>query len=734
MGCQGSIKCMNERPEKKKPKIGLTTATLLAMALGILTGIFIGEPAATLEPLGNAYINLLQMAVLPYFLVALIHGLGRLSFAEARMLGINAAGILAVLWSLCLIVVTAMTYAFPTLEAASFFSASLIEQPEAVDFLKLYIPSNPFYSLSNAVIPAVVVFGVAVGISLIGIREKQQLLQILATVSETLTRITQFVVKLTPIGVFALAASAAGTMTLDELSHLQVYLVTYAVGAVLLTFALVPMLIASVTPFSYREILTACKEPMVTGFTTGNLLVVLPMLAASCKKLFERDDFRRQDAESTVDVVIPLSFPFPDIGTLLILLFIPFAAWFTGNPMSLFEFPAFLGVGFFSFFGNVEIGMPFLLNQLHIPSDMFELHVMTLVYIGRFATMLAVMHVTAVALMTACAVDGRLSMKSVSFVKQLLVSAAILVLVVAATRLVLAYTVDQEYKGYERFITLQNTLPAAPFKEFRDSLPEPNAGDTELPRLAAIRKRGVIRVGYYSDSLPYAFHNASGDLVGFDIEMANELANELHVSIEFVQIERNKGADSLREGLIDIIMSGYAITVERMSDMTFSKPYAEETLAFVVKDYRRRDFDSREKVKSMNALRIGMLDMPSIESKVKAYVPDAEVVRLGSMRDYFQQSKDLDALLLTAQRGSAWSLVYPEYSVAIPEPDIINIPLAYAMAPEDRDMADVISTWIELKKQDGTINKLYKYWILGESKALKKPRWSIIRNVLHWTD
>jgi Na+/H+-dicarboxylate symporter len=116
---------MNEPSEKKKRKIGLTTATLLALGLGILTGIFIGEPAKALEPLGNAYINLLQMAVLPYFLVALIYGLGRLSFEEAKMLGVNAAGILAVLWSLCLIVVTAMSYAFPELEAASFFSTSL---------------------------------------------------------------------------------------------------------------------------------------------------------------------------------------------------------------------------------------------------------------------------------------------------------------------------------------------------------------------------------------------------------------------------------------------------------------------------------------------------------------------------------------------------------------------------------------------------------------------------------
>ena len=47
-------------------------------------------------------------------------------------------------------------------------------------------------------------------------------------------------------------------------------------------------------------------------------------------------------------------------------------------------------------------------------------------------------------------------------------------------------------------------------------------------------------------------------------------------------------------------------------------------------------------------------------------------------------------------------------------------------------MRDFISTWITLKQKDGTIDALYDYWILGKNAVSKPPRWSVLRNVLHW--
>jgi ABC-type amino acid transport substrate-binding protein len=70
--------------------------------------------------------------------------------------------------------------------------------------------------------------------------------------------------------------------------------------------------------------------------------------------------------------------------------------------------------------------------------------------------------------------------------------------------------------------------------------PEPNPFPLKpgQSRLERIRERGVLRVGFNDDNLPYAFRNARGELVGLDIEMAHRLARDLNASLEFVPFER----------------------------------------------------------------------------------------------------------------------------------------------------------------------------------------------------
>ena len=76
------------------------------------------------------------------------------------------------------------------------------------------------------------------------------------------------------------------------------------------------------------------------------------------------------------------------------------------------------------------------------------------------------------------------------------------------------------------------------------------------------------------------------------------------------------------------------------------------------------------------------------------------------------------------ERG-VWHLV-------VPGPDPIRVPLAYPIARHDQALAAFVDTWIALKRKDGTLDAAYKHWILGQDAARRQPRWSIVRNVLHW--
>jgi len=90
--------------------------------------------------------------------------------------------------------------------------------------------------------------------------------------------------------------------------------------------------------------------------------------------------------------------------------------------------------------------------------------------------------------------------------------------------------------------------------------------------------------------------------------------------------------------------------------------------------------------------------------------------------------------LMTAERGSAWTLMYPQYSVVVPQSDRMTVPLAYPIARQDLRMGSFVNAWLSLKKGDGTLDSLFEYWVLGQNAEPSEPRWSVIRNVLHWVD
>ncbi len=84
---------------------------------------------------------------------------------------------------------------------------------------------------------------------------------------------------------------------------------------------------------------------------------------------------------------------------------------------------------------------------------------------------------------------------------------------------------------------------------------------------------GKIIVGLDDGFPPFGFRDEKGDIIGFDIDLAKEIAKRLNRPIEFKAIQWSNKDEELNSGNIDMIMNGLEITDERRHEMLFSKPY-----------------------------------------------------------------------------------------------------------------------------------------------------------------
>ena len=89
-------------------------------------------------------------------------------------------------------------------------------------------------------------------------------------------------------------------------------------------------------------------------------------------------------------------------------------------------------------------------------------------------------------------------------------------------------------------------------------------------------------------------------------------------------------------------------------------------------------------------------------------------------------------MLTTAEAGSAWTIVYPSYSVVVPRDTVVSRPLGIAVPLGDARLIELLDRWIEMTRGGLDYDRVYNHWILGKDPKSEKRRWSIVRDVLHW--
>jgi Na+/H+-dicarboxylate symporter/ABC-type amino acid transport substrate-binding protein len=726
------------------PRIPLATQVLLALAIGALTGLFLGPIVAPLKIVGDTFIRLLQITVIPYISVAMITGLGRLSFVEVKRLAAKGGSILMLLWGIGITLVFLLPLAFPNWPSRSLFQKSSLETVAAPDFLQLYIPSNPFFSLANGIVPAVVVFSVMIGLALTGVRNKEVLIEPLSLLAEVLSKITGFVARLAPYGVFALIANATGTMSFGDLARLQVWVVIAVSVLSIIGLWLLPGLVCALTPLRHREVLKRLRTPLVTAFATGSSLVVLPMLAEICKELI--DEARPQgphgplaedeeETASSVDVLIPTFFSFPTIGAVISLGFVLFAGWYIGAPISTQAYPGVLSGGLASLFGGTALAIPFTLGLAELPRDLFQLFLSTDVIVSRFGTFVSVMHYATIALIGTFAIDNLVRVRPrrlfrVAFVALILFTVALIGIRAFYTHVVVVpYTMDQHLRG------LHNLRAPQPSTVYRpDSESERDVTPTGPRLLAEIRDSGVLRACYASGNYPLTFFNSDGELVGFDIEMAHRFAKRLDVSLEFVHV---RSQQDLLGGYCDVFFNSLALNPDRADFSASTAPFNQITVAFVVPHQRRDRFVTWDAIKAQGEITVAASAFQSVPPEVGRRIPQADIVRQWSyeeQRRFFESNGEgAVAMIDSAEEGAAWTVLYPLFAVIVPRP-VIRLPIVYQVAPDSPGLLRAMNDWLALEKAIGGIDEIYDYWVEGKTEQVDPPRWSVIRDVLGWVD
>lgn len=717
-----------------RKRLSLSARIVIGLALGIALGVTVGEPIGVLQPLADIYIRLLQMTVLPYLAVTLVVALGSLAPATAWRLARIGGVLLLVTWALALAVIGLLPAALPPFESAAFFSHALVEPRQPLSLVETYVPSNPFNALANAVVPAVVLFCCAIGVALIGIPRKRALLTGLRTLEAAIVRVTHFVLATTPLGVLAIAAVAAGTLDLATLQRLQGYFIVFAAASLLLAFVLLPLLVMAVTPLRYREVVGCAGDALLTAFVANSAFIVLPVLIERTRALLRQRGLGSADGDATIEVLLPLSFVFPNAGKLLTLLFVPFVAWQAGTPLGAADTASLFGAGVFAYFAKAQVALPFLMDLVQVPHDYFQLYIPTTLVTGKFDSMVSAAALVAAGLLGGAAAGGQLRFAPA----RIALSAAAALLLTLATfaglRALLAAAIDTEFRKGEALASMHAPRGPLPVVVL-DAPPAPDQGSGSA--FDRIRARGALRVAFVQDRPPFAFRNRAGELVGMDIELAGRLARDLGVyRLEFVPAVDWAGlTDLLIDNRADVAF-GVPYSGAMLPILRYSAPYIDGVLGFAMPDAARHDYASVAAMRRHAPLVLGLRnDSAALRGLLREHLRGVDLgfAEVREPREFFDGRRpEVDAMVLLAQEAAAWSLLYPAFSVVVPQPDPIALPVGVVVRHGHNELARFIDDWLVIEKSSGALNRAHAYWVLGQGAEPPPRRWSVLRDVFGW--
>ena len=260
----------------------LYTQIFICIAVGVILGLAFGEKVTVIQPIGDIFIRLLMMLIVPLTFLTLISGITKLDDVKSlRSLG----GLTILYYGLSSLVAGAVGMSIALLlqpgkgvEIDRSKIPEIFEEFSFIDNLVHWIPKNPIEALATANMLQIIVFAIIVGITLLAMGKKGERLVVLASDGAALMiRITEFVMKVAPYGILALIANMVASMGFDMLREVGRFILSQYLALLLFLVFLYPILIRYLGKLNPLRFYRNIAPAMLVAASTTSSGATLPV-------------------------------------------------------------------------------------------------------------------------------------------------------------------------------------------------------------------------------------------------------------------------------------------------------------------------------------------------------------------------------------------------------------------------------------------------------------------------
>ena len=228
--------------------------------------------------------------------------------------------------------------------------------------------------------------------------------------------------------------------------------------------------------------------------------------------------------------------------------------------------------------------------------------------------------------------------------------------------------------------------------------------------LEQILQRGILRVGM-STFVPWAMKDKNGEFIGFEIDVATRLANDMGVKVEFVPTKWSGIIPALLTGKFDVIIGGMGIRPDRNLKVNFSIPYDYTGMSLVAHQEKASGFTSLDDFNTPDvsvAARIGT----TAAAAAKKYMPEAQLRLFDNESQTIQELLNgrVHAVVASAPLPVYQALKYPERLFLPLDENFTKEPIGFAVRKGDFDTLNYFNNWIRVVESEGWLKERKHYW------------------------